>query len=204
MKHYRDIKVHPRAEVSPEASIGAGTVIWEAQVRAGAKIGENCILGRGVYIDTGVVIGNNVKIQNYVSIYRGVTLEDGVMCGPHCVFTNDKLPRAITVQGALKSASDWIVTPTLVRQGASLGANATIICGVTVGSWAMIGAGAVVSRDMPDYGLVWGNPARLHGFVCPDGTRLEKRKEDDGQILACCPSCGYEVIIASSLWQAIE
>ncbi|MEP7200227.1 MAG: DapH/DapD/GlmU-related protein, partial [Chloroflexota bacterium] len=162
--------VHPTADVSPRATIGDGTRIWhQCQVREGARLGRNCILSKDVYVDVDVQIGDNVKVQNGVSLYHGVTLEDGVFCGPHCVFTNDKQPRAINADGSLKAADDWTLTPTRVRMGASIGAHATIICGVTIGRWAMVGAGAVVTRDVPDYGLVVGNPAQLRGFVCPCG-----------------------------------
>ena len=161
------VRIHPTAEVSEEAEIGSGTAIWhQAQVRERAHIGRDCNLGKGVYLDPDVVLGNNVKVQNYVSIYHGVTIEDGVFCGPHCVFTNDKRPRAVNPNGLPKAADDWELIPTRVKRGASIGANAVIVCGVTIGAWAMIGSGAVVSRDVPDYGLVMGNPARLNGFVC--------------------------------------
>lgn len=164
--------IHPSAVVEEGAVIGRDTRIWHlVQVRSGARIGESCIIGRGTYIDTGVVIGSKVKIQNYVSVYDGVTIEDGVFVGPHAVFTNDKLPRAITPDGQLKGGTDWVITPTLVRYGASIGTNAVLVCGITVGRWAMIGAGAVVTRDVPDYGLVVGNPARLIGYVDEAGTR---------------------------------
>lgn len=167
------IRIHPTAEVSERATIGEGTTIWHhAQVREKANIGRNCIIGKGVYIDAEVSIGDSVKIQNYVSVYHGVTLEDGVFVGPHVCFTNDLRPRAINLDGTPKSADDWVLQFTLIRRGASLGANATIRCGITIGCWAMVGAGSVVTRDIPNYGLVWGNPARLHGFVCPCGTRL--------------------------------
>jgi acetyltransferase-like isoleucine patch superfamily enzyme len=141
-------------------------------VREDAQIGRNCILSKGVYVDAGVVLGDNVKVQNYVSIYHGVTIEDGVFCGPHCVFTNDRRPRAINPDGSLQTGTDWTVGKTLVRTGASIGANAVIVCGITVGAWAMIGAGSVVTRDVPDHGLMFGNPARLRGFVCRCGGRL--------------------------------
>ncbi|MFO7320937.1 MAG: acyltransferase [Chloroflexota bacterium] len=165
--------IHPSADVSPDATIGEGTKIWHlVQVRAGATIGRECIFGRGVYVDTGVVIGNRVKVQNYVSIYDGVIIEDGVFVGPHVVFTNDKLPRAINPDGSLKDGEDWTISRTLIREGASLGANATIVCGITIGCWAMVGAGAVVTKDVPDYGLVVGNPARLIGYVSKSGERV--------------------------------
>ncbi len=166
---------HPSAEISPEAMIGEGTKIWHyCQIREQAGMGKNCVLSKGVYIDVGVHIGDNVKIQNGVSIYHGVTLEDGVFCGPHCVFTNDKQPRAINPDGSLKGIDDWALSKTLVKKGASIGAQATIVCGITIGQWAMIGSGAVVTRDVPPYGLVYGNPARLRGFVCPYGYKMTK------------------------------
>jgi UDP-3-O-[3-hydroxymyristoyl] glucosamine N-acyltransferase len=128
-------RIHPTADVSAEAQIGDGTSIWhQAQVREGARIGRHCIVSKGVYVDSGVTIGDHVKIQNYVSVYHGVTLEDGVFCGPHCVFTNDKRPRAINADGSLKAADDWELGETLVKTGAAIGANAVIICGVTVGA----------------------------------------------------------------------
>lgn len=168
-----DIFIHNTADVSRDTKIGNGTRIWQhCQVREKAVIGQNCILSKGVYIDIGVKIGNNVKIQNGISVYQGVTIEDGVFCGPHCVFTNDKKPRSINPDGSLKGGDDWQISTTLVKKGASIGAHATIVCGITIGQWAMVGAGAVVTKSIPDYGLVIGNPARLYGFVCPCGAKL--------------------------------
>ena len=191
------ILIHPTAEVSSQAKIGENTSIWhQSQVREGVQIGQNCILGKGVYIDTGVTIGNNVKIQNYVSIYHGVTIEDGVFIGPHVCFTNDLRPRSINPDGSLKAANDWVLVRTLVKYGASLGANATIRCGITIGSWAMVGAGSVITNDVPDYGLVYGNPARLHGSVCPCGGRLEETLLTETlhhSIQVICPDCGRAI-----------
>lgn len=193
--------VHPTADVSPKAQIGAGTKIWQhCQVREGVVVGRNCILSKGVYIDVDVRVGNNVKIQNGISVYHGVTLEDGVFCGPHCVFTNDRQPRAIHPDGSLKSATDWEVSETCVKTGAAIGAHATIVCGVTIGLWAMIGAGAVVTHDVPDHGLAYGNPARLHGFVCACGAKLIDpsagiRDPEADPVLMVCPSCGVHVSI---------
>lgn len=204
MSFHPEVRISPSAEVSPAAEIGPGTAIWhQAQVRDGAKIGANCIISKGVYVDGGVVIGNNVKVQNYVSIYHGVTLEDGVFCGPHCVFTNDRAPRAINPDGSLKGEADWIITPTLVRRGAAIGANATIVCGITIGQWAMVGAGAIVTRDVPDYGLVLGNPARLRGFVCFCGARLEAKHLGKEQVTAGCERCGRQVTIERVWWDAV-
>lgn len=167
--------IHPSATVEEGAVIGEGTYVWQnAMVRRGAKLGEECILGYGVHIDNDVMIGNRVKIQNYVSVYHGVTIEDGVFVGPHVVFTNDKFPRAIHPDGTLKRGDDWVVSETHVSYGASIGANSTIVCGITIGKWAMIGAGSVVTKDVSDYGLVVGNPAKLIGYVDSDGKRVDQ------------------------------
>lgn len=169
----RDYFAHPSAFIDEPCEIGVGTKIWHlCHVMPRVKIGRQCILGTGVYIDAGVSIGDNVKIQNYVSVFHGVTIEDGVFVGPHVCFTNDLKPRAINPDGSLKGGADWVVSLTLVRRGAAIGANSTVVCGITIGAWAMIGAGSVVTHDVPDHGLVWGNPARLHGYVCSCGERL--------------------------------
>lgn len=180
------IRIHPSADVSEQAQIEDGTSIWhQAQVREGVKIGRNCILSKGVYVDSNVSIGDNCKIQNFASVYHGVTIEDGVFVGPHACFTNDLRPRAINPDGSLKSGNDWNVSPTLIKRGAALGANSTIICGVTIGEWAMVAAGSVVTRDVPDYGLVMGNPARLRGHVCKCGNKLNKTLQ--------CNICGVDL-----------
>lgn len=150
--------VHPTAEVDEGARIAANTKIWHlAHIRSTAQIGAGCVIGRNVYVDAHVVIGDLVKVQNNVSVYQGVTLEDEVFVGPCAVFTNDLRPRA--------QNPDWQITPTVVRKGASIGANATIVCGVEVGSYAMIAAGSVVTRNVAPYQLVAGNPARPRGWV---------------------------------------
>ena len=152
-----NVRIHSTAEVSEKAEIGAGSSIWHhAQVREGVKIGQNCIIGKGVYVDAGVPIGDNVKIQNYVSVYHGVKIEDGVFVGPHVCFTNDMRPRAINPDGSLKAADDWVLSETLVKRGSALGANSTIRCGITIGEWAMIGSGSVVTHNVPDHALVYG------------------------------------------------
>jgi UDP-2-acetamido-3-amino-2,3-dideoxy-glucuronate N-acetyltransferase len=195
------IRIHPTADVSPRAVIGEGTSIWnQCQVRENVQIGTGCILSKDVYVDAGVKIGNNVKIQNGISLYHGVTLEDGVFCGPHCVFTNDRQPRSINPDGSLKSGDDWVLSPTLVRLGAAIGAGAIIVCGVTIGQWAMVGSGAVVSRDVPDHGLVYGNPARLHAFVCACGEKLAPvaGAATAAQVPMACPKCGATVAIPAA------
>ena len=180
------VTIHPTANVSADASIGAGTRVWnQAQVRENAHIGRDCIIGKDVYIDFSVEIGDNVKIQNGVLIYHGVTLESGVFIGPGVIFTNDKKPRAINPDGTLKGNDDWEVGPILVRYGASIGAGAVILPNVTIGRFALVAAGALVTRDVPDHALVLGSPARHAGYVCKCATKLIE--EAPGQYR--CPAC---------------
>jgi UDP-2-acetamido-3-amino-2,3-dideoxy-glucuronate N-acetyltransferase len=162
-----DYFVHESSYVDEGARVGRGTKIWHfSHVMPGAVIGERCTLGQNVVVMPGTVIGNNVKIQNNVSIYEGVTLEDDVFCGPSCVFTNVINPRSY-----IPRKSEYL--PTLVKRGASIGANATIICGGTIGEFAFVAAGAVVRGDVPPYALVVGVPARQVGWICACGVRLE-------------------------------
>jgi|tagenome__1003787_1003787.scaffolds.fasta_scaffold20772797_2 UDP-2-acetamido-3-amino-2,3-dideoxy-glucuronate N-acetyltransferase len=154
--------VHPSADVEDGAQIGPGTKVWHiAHIRSSATIGADCVIGRNVYVDANAVVGSRVKIQNNVSVYQGVTIEDDVFVGPCAVFTNDLRPRAHN--------ADWKITPTLVRRGASIGANATLVCGIEVGEHAMIAAGSVVTKDVQPYQLVAGNPARPRGWVDENG-----------------------------------
>jgi len=176
----RDVFVHPSALVAPSARIGTGTRIWQfASVQGGARIGERCNLGQNVHVASGAVIGSDVKVQNNVSIYSGVTVEDAVFLGPSCVFTNVKTPRA-------EISRRHAYVPTRIRRGASVGAGATIVCGVTLGRYSFVAAGAVVTRDVPDYALVIGNPARQHGWVSRHGLRMDLRP--DGTMV--CPESG--------------
>ena len=199
------IRIHPTAEVSDQAQVGEGSSIWHhAQVREGVKIGKNCIIGKGVYVDAGVPIGDNVKIQNYVSVYHGVALEDGVFVGPHVCFTNDMRPRAINPDGSLKAADDWVLSETRIKKGAALGANSTIRCGITIGEWAMVGSGSVVTADVPGHGLVYGNPARLHGFVCACGEVANKEAQTDELVTLKCPKCGRSLEIRKQDWEKIR
>lgn len=168
-------KIHPSAEVSPLAEIGPGTRIWHlVQIREGAVIGKNCIIGKDAYIDYEVQIGDNVKIQNSALIYHGATIEDGVFIGPQVCLTNDRIPRAISSDGQLKKAEDWTVGPILVKRGASIGAGAIVLPNVIIGQFALVAAGAVVSRDVPDHGLVVGVPAKRVGYVCHCGRTMVK------------------------------
>lgn len=161
------IFIHLTAEVSADAQIGDGSKIWnQAQIREGAKLGNNCIISKNVYIDENVQIGDCVKIQNNVNVYHGVTIEDDVFLGPSMTFTNDMYPRAFN--------TDWEVSETLVKRGASIGANATIRCGITIGEYAVVGAGSVVVKDVEPYALVAGNPARKIGWVCKCGFKLDE------------------------------
>ncbi len=171
-------KIHPTADVNPKAELGEGVSVWQnAQVRENTRIGARSIVGMGTYIDVGVTVGEDCKFQNYVCTYAGVTIESGVFCGPCVVFTNDLNPRAINADGSIKKATDWTMTETRIRYGAALGANSTIVCGITVGKWALVAAGSVVTRDVPDHGLVSGNPARLRAFVSAHGHKMKAVNE---------------------------
>ncbi|MCD6429546.1 N-acetyltransferase [bacterium] len=189
--------IHPTAVVESK-KIDDGTKIWHfAHIREDAVVGKNCIIGKGVYIDTDVRIGNNCKIQNFVSVYRGVEIEDDVFVGPSATFTNDMIPRAFIW-------SDEKIVKTFVKKGASIGANATIVCGNTIGKYAMVGAGSVVTKDVPDFGLVYGNPATLRGFVCECGKKLKKIiKEIEDEVIFKC-ECGKEIKIKKKFLKEVK
>jgi UDP-2-acetamido-3-amino-2,3-dideoxy-glucuronate N-acetyltransferase len=177
-----DYFVHPTARVDDGSTIGKGTKVWHyAHVMKGAQIGERCILGQNVNVDGNTVIGNNVKIQNNVSVYAGVTVEDDAFLGPSCVLTNVTNPRSQINRHALYEK-------TVIRRGATIGANATIVCGTEIGRYAFVAAGTVVTRDVPDYGLVMGNPGRLAGWMSRHGHRLGP---PDGDGIMKCPESGY-------------
>jgi UDP-2-acetamido-3-amino-2,3-dideoxy-glucuronate N-acetyltransferase len=171
--------VHSTAVVDEGAEIGAGTKIWHfSHVMGGARIGENCIIGQNVFIGSGTLLGNNVKVQNNVSIYDGVILEDDVFCGPSMVFTNVFNPRSF-----ISRKKEF--RKTLVKKGGTIGANVTIVCGNTVGQFAFIGAGSVVTKDVPDYALVYGNPGKVKGWVCQCAEEIGFRSGK-----AACRACG--------------
>ena len=179
--------IHPTAVIDDGAEVGEGTKIWHwVHVSAGASIGRNCSLGQNVYVGSRARIGSNVRIQNNVCVYDDVTLEDDVFCGPSMVFTNVINPRA-----HMPRKNEYLAT--LVRRGASIGANATVVCGHTIGCYAFVGAGAVVAADVPDYALVLGVPARRVGWVCHCGVRLAK-----GSGAIACTSCGSRYVIESA------
>jgi UDP-2-acetamido-3-amino-2,3-dideoxy-glucuronate N-acetyltransferase len=175
---------HESACIDDPGAIGQGTKIWHfCHVMKGAIVGENCSFGQNVFIATGCVIGNNVKMQNNVSVYTGVIIEDDVFCGPSAVFTNVGNPRS-----RVPRKNEY--QRTLVKRGASIGANATVVCGNTLGRYSFIGAGAVVTRDVPDYAMAYGNPARIRGWMCYCGVKLALGAENNGFETACCTACG--------------
>src|SRR5512136_526694 len=190
--------IHETAIVEEGVQLGEGTRIWHfAHVRKGAKIGKNGNIGKDVYIDTNVVIGDNCKIQNFASLYHGLIVGNNVFIGPHVCFTNDLFPRA----------SIWNeerLVKTIVKDGVSIGANSTIIAGITIGEFAMIGAGAVVTKDVPNCALVFGNPARIRGFVCECGIKLVKKSKKKNLVLLLCPQCGKEASIEETIYKECE
>lgn len=177
-----DAFVHPTALVEDGAVIGPGSRVWHhAQVRTRAQIGANCIVGKGVFIDFDVIIGDDCKFQNYACVYHGVTLGRGVFVGPHVVFTNDSFPRATSPDFTPLKDGEWVVGESTVGDGASIGANATVVPGVQIGAWALVGAGAIVTKNVPSYALVIGSPARFHKWVCKCGRVVES---------STCSVCG--------------
>ncbi len=177
----KDYFVHESSYVDEPSTIGPGTKIWHfSHVLPGCEIGKSCNIGQNVVLGPRVRIGNRVKVQNNVSVYEGVELEDEVFCGPSMVFTNVYTPRSGTPRN---SAADYLQT--LVKKGASIGANATVVCGNTIGSYAFVGAGSVVTKDVPDYAMVYGNPARIRGYACECGVKLNFQND-----AAACAECG--------------
>lgn len=185
--------VHPLAIVDEGARIGAGTRVWAgAHIMPGARVGRDCNVGENCFIEGGVTVGDGVTVKNNVALYSGAEIEDGVFLGPSCVFTNVVNPRAF-----VSRKSEF--KKTAVRQGASIGANATLVCGVTVGRFALIGAGAVVSKDVPAYALAYGCPARVWGWVCRCGAKLNFQ---DGR--AVCPECGETYLLEDRAVRLLE
>lgn len=194
------IEVADNADVSAEAVIGDGSRIWHlAQIREEARLGLNCIIGRGAYIGTGVTMGDNCKVQNYALVYEPAQLEDGVFIGPAVVLTNDTYPRAITPEGGLKSAHDWVPVGVNIKQGASVGARAVCVAPLTIGRWATIAAGAVVTKDVPDFALMAGVPAKRRGWVGKAGFPLTRSGEH-----WVCPETGAKYVEHDEILREVE
>lgn len=182
------VRIQPSADVSEDATIGEGSSVWHlAQVREQAVLGENCIIGRGAYVGTGVTMGDNCKLQNYALVYEPAVLEDGVFVGPAVVFTNDHYPRSISPDGTLKRGDDWEAVGVTCKQGSSIGARSVCVAPVTIGKWALVAAGSVVTKDVPDHALVAGVPARRIRWVGRAGVPLEPTGEAG---LFRCPETG--------------
>ncbi|MGZ4494771.1 MAG: acyltransferase [Nocardioides sp.] len=181
------VRIADSADVDPSAALGDGTKVWHlAQVRERATVGTDCVVGRGAYLGPGVVVGDRVKIQNLAQVYEPAVLGDGVFIGPAVVLTNDQHPRAVNPDGTAKAASDWEPVGVTVREGASVGAGAVCVAPVTIGRWALVAAGAVVTRDVPDFGLVVGSPARRRGWVGRAGVPLHEAADGSWT----CPRTG--------------
>jgi UDP-2-acetamido-3-amino-2,3-dideoxy-glucuronate N-acetyltransferase len=195
------VTIHPTAEVSDNAEIGAGTRIWsDVQVREGTVIGRDCILGKGTYIDLNVRIGDRCKLQNGAFVFHGFTLEDGVFLGPGVMLLNDKHPRAINADGSLKMDSDWTVSEAVVSYGAAIGGGAVVLPGVSIGRFAMVGSGAVVTSNVPDHAIVFGNPARLKGFACACGHQLQPVELKADGMMMRCSACATETTIPKDIY----
>ena len=176
------VHVDPTAIVDYGVKLGSGTKVWHfVHIMKDAKIGKDCILADYVYVGRGVKIGDRVKLENRATVYEGVTIEDNVFVGPQVTFTNDPSPRSLN--------SDWKILPTLVKEGSSIGAGTVIVCGVIIGEYALVGAGSVVTDDIPSNALAYGNPARVRGFVCRCGRKLETQEKNEKTVLMACPCC---------------
>ena len=188
-----DYFVHESSYVDDDVEIGAGTKIWHfSHIMSGTRIGKDCSIGQNVLVGPNAIVGNNVKIQNNVSVYEGVVLEDDVFCGPSCVFTNVYRPRS-----GFPTGRDKYLT-TVIRKGATIGANATIVCGHSLGEHSFVGAGSVVTRDIPAYAVAYGNPARIHGWACACGTPLRFT----GDCATC--SCGLRFIKTGEVVERVD
>jgi UDP-2-acetamido-3-amino-2,3-dideoxy-glucuronate N-acetyltransferase len=184
-------RIHPTADLEADVSVGPGTTVWHhAQIRRGARIGRDGVIGRDVFIDESVTLGDRVKIQNRALVYHGVTIADDVFIGPGAILTNDRRPRALNADGGLARASDWTVSPIRIAAGASIGAGVIVVAGRDVGSFALVGAGSVVTHDVPPHGLVVGNPARQIGWVCVCAERLGEDPDASASSGLRCPACG--------------
>jgi len=184
------VYVDPTAIIDKEVSIGSGSKVWHfVHIMEDTKIGKECVLADYVYVGRGVNIGNNVKIENRATVYEGVTIEDNVFVGPHVTFTNDPYPRSFN--------TDWKILQTLVKEGSSIGARTVIVCGNTIGEYSVVGAGSVVTKNIPPHALAYGNPARIRGFVCRCGRKLETKEKKIKYVVMLCPVCNEKYKIAT-------
>lgn len=204
-------RVHASAELESDVTVGPRSSVWNrAVLRSGASLGAECIIGRDAFIDEGVRLGDRVKVQNGALVYHGVTVGNGVFIGPGAILTNDRYPRAVTATGELARGDDWTVSPIELRDGCSIGAGAVVVAGVAVGRFATVGAGAIVTHDVPDFALVAGNPARRLGWVCACGARLTDETganaastpTPDASLV--CPKCGRVFAFSSKSGSLVE
>ena len=181
-----EARIHDSAFVDDGAAIGTDTLVWHhAHIRAGARVGTECVIGKGVYIGAGVHIGDRCKVQNYALVFEGAHVGDGVFIGPAAIVANDRFPRAVNPDGTVKTADDWHLGRVVIEDGAAIGAGAVLVPDCTVGRWALVAAGSVVTMEVPPHGLVAGNPAKRIGWVCMCGRKLD---QDDAKWK--CPRCG--------------
>ena len=193
----KKVYVNPTAVVDETVVIGDGTKVWHfVHVRENAEIGRNCVLGDYVYVGKGVKIGNGAKLENRATVYEGVKIEDKVFVGPHVTFTNDLYPRSFR--------TDWKIVETLVKEGTSIGAGSVVVCGVTIGEYALIGAGSVVTEDIPSHAVAYGNPAEVRGFVCKCGKKLKEEEKKQEFVLMKCPVCDEKYRIPAENYVKIK
>jgi len=191
------VSIHHTSVIDETAILGDGTRVWHfVHVRENAKIGKDCVLADYVYVGRGVKIGNGVKLENRATVYEGVTIEDKVFVGPHVTFTNDPYPRSFN--------TDWKILQTLVKEGSSIGAGTVIVCGSTIGEYSLVGAGSVVTENIPPHALAYGNPARIKGFVCRCGRKLETEEKKKDHVLMKCPVCNEKYEIPAEDYARIE
>ncbi len=191
------VYVDSTAIIDNKVSLGSGTKVWHfVHIMEDAKIGKNCVFADYVYVGKGVNIGNNVKLENRVTVYKGVTIEDNVFVGPHVTFTNDPYPRSFN--------TDWKILQTLVKEGSSIGAGTVIVCGTTIGEYSLVGAGSVVTENIPPHALAYGNPARIRGFVCRCGRKLETTEKKRTHVCMVCPVCNEKYKISTEDYARIE
>jgi len=190
------VYVDPTAIIDDGVSLGDATKVWHfVHIMSGAEIGKNCVVADYVYVGRAVKIGDNVKLENRATVFEGVTIENNVFVGPHVSFTNDFYPRSFN--------KEWKTVPTHVKQGSSIGAASVIVCGVTIGEYAMIGAGSVVTCNIPPHALAYGNPAKVRGFVCKCGRKLESPEKRENHVLMTCPSCKEKLKIPTEDYEQI-